>query len=434
LELITNLIEASYERYDEVVRLTLSLVFISACYSQDFQTASIRDAFKKTDPSLDWFRVVEKKPIDAATSVMLVTAAPVELRSGRRWPVNPLMKLGVFVVSGPDNQVRLTLDTISGHDNIATLDQLTEHSVTLHMIGDYGMYRGSIKYGYDLSARTPVSKTRFGVLALTSSTVSNGRLIYAASFGPDGENPAIWKQRHATVTIHPDALPRFDIVEAPDNPKGYNAPVPLPAGNGESVIVERETPPGKQHQASRIYVVSKTGAKQSFSPPVPSMDFYRRTLPSKNPQLELESDIGPFVLRDNKIWFASTFYDGEGTSGVGAIGDFDIASRKYRMRYLPEIAGWSGSAILLDGDELWIGRVCHPEGSDMGGGLLRYNINTGSVKAYSFTDVVHTIDRLGDAIYCGSSNGLYRIRDGKLTHFRFEPDAKGKLTMIAGGA
>jgi hypothetical protein len=419
------------------VRLGLLLLFVSACYSQDLQkesVAAIRDAFKKTDPSLDWFRVIEKKPIDAATSVMLVTATPVELRDGRRWPVNPLMKLGVFVVSGPDNQVRLTLDTIAGRDNVATVDQLTEHSVTLHMIGDYGMYGGSIKYGYDLAARMPVTKTRFGVLTLTSSSVSGGKLIYAASFAPDGEKPADWKQRHATVTIRPDALPNFEIADAPEHPRVSADSAPLPAGNGESVIVKTQTPPGAIHQASKIDVVSKNGARQSFSPPLPTMDFYRKTLPAKQRQLELESDIGPFILRDGKVWFASKFYDGEGTSGIGAIGEFDIASRKYRMHYLPEIVGWSGSAILLDGDELWIGLVCHPEGSDMGGGLLRYNIKTGAVQAYPFTDVVNTIDRLGDVIYSGTSNGLYRIRDGKLTHFRFEPDPKGKLAMIAGGS
>ena len=32
------------------------------------------------------------------------------------------------------------------------------------------------------------------------------------------------------------------------------------------------------------------------------------------------------------------------------------------------------------------------------------------------------------------ANVMIAVRDGKLTHFRFEPDPKGKLAMIAGGS
>jgi hypothetical protein len=154
-------------------------------------------------------------------------------------------------------------------------------------------------------------------------------------------------------------------------------------------------------------------------------------LPGKRPPLEIWSDIGPFALSGTKVWFASTFYDGEGVSGVGAIGAFDIPARKYQMRYLPEIAGWSGSAILLDGDDLWIGLMRRPEGAGYGGGLLRYNTKTGSARKYAFPDVIYTVDRLGDALYCGTSHGLYIVRDDKVAHLRFEPDGKEKLIMVA---
>ena len=118
-------------------------------------------------------------------------------------------------------------------------------------------------------------------------------------------------------------------------------------------------------------------------------------------------------------------------SGVGAIGTFDIPARKYDMRYLSEIDRWSGSAILLDGDQLWIGLVHHPEGADFGGGLLAYNIQTGSVTRYVFRDVIYTIDRVGDALYCGTSNGVYILRDGKLTQLRFEPNENGNLILLS---
>jgi hypothetical protein len=101
------------------------------------------------------------------------------------------------------------------------------------------------------------------------------------------------------------------------------------------------------------------------------------------------------------------------------------------MRYLPDIVHWSGSAVRLDGDYIWIGLMRQPEGAAYGGGLLRYDTKTRAVRKFAVTDFVHTIDRLGDAIYCGTSNGVYVIRGDTVTQLRFEPDATGKTTMIS---
>jgi hypothetical protein len=42
---------------------------------------------------------------------------------------------------------------------------------------------------------------------------------------------------------------------------------------------------------------------------------------------------------------------------------------------------------------------------------------------------------LGEAVYCGTSNGIYVIAPsaagGKVIQLRFEPDSKGKLAMTA---
>jgi len=426
------------------VRLGLLLCFPLACYAADpvdlqkEDVQAIQRVLKTRDSSLDWFRVLAKKPVDTAHSVMVVEGAPTELRPGvsKRSPVWPQMQIGVFVVSGTDNQVRLTLDLYPVREIVAspTLDQPAEHAAYLHFYSDYGMYHGSVKYIYDLSSRTPPLKIRYGILALTSSTRENGKLQYTASFGQAGQVQEGWSPRHAIVTIEPGAaasLPEFKIVDAPAHEDIYTEPTPLRAADGESVIVANKTPPGQPHHPSGIYVVGESGTRQLFPAPIPTMDFYRKMLPDKQPQLEIEGDIGPFVLSGTRIWFASTFYDGEGTSGVGAIGTFDIPARKYQMRYLPEIAGWSGSAIMLDGDDLWIGLMRRPEGSSYGGGMLRYNTRTGSARKYAFADVIYTIDRLGDTLYCGTSHGLYMVRDDQLTQLRFEPDGKGELIMVA---
>ena len=83
----------------------------------------------------------------------------------------------------------------------------------------------------------------------------------------------------------------------------------------------------------------------------------------------------------------------------------------------------------LDGDDLWIGLMRQPEGAAFGGGLLRCNLKTGAVAKFDIPDYIHTIDRVGDTLYCGTSNGLYTVRGGEIKHLAFEPDSSGKLTM-----
>jgi hypothetical protein len=411
-----------------------------ACYAdqldpQKEDLQAIQRVLRKQDSSLDWFRIRAKKPVGTTHSVMVVEAAPTELRpsASKRSPVGSKLQIGVFVVSGTDNQVRLILDSYPLRDMVAdpTLGEPTEHSAYLHFYSDYGMYHGSIKYIYDLSSGKPVQKIRYGILALTSSTRENGKLHYVASFGHAGQVQEGWSERHAIITIEPgrgDSLPGFKIVNTPPHETIYKPPTPRRVSNVESVIVANETPPGQLHQASVIYIVGNSGTKQPFPAPLPTMDSYHKVLPGKRPPGEIQSDIGPFVFSGTTVWFASTFYDGEGVSGLGAI---DIPARKYRMRYLPEIVGWSGSAILLEGDTLWVGLMRRPEGASYGGGLLRYNTKTGSARKYVFPDVIYTIDRLGDALYCGTSHGLYVVRNEKLTQLRFEPDGKGNLIMVA---
>ena len=74
--------------------LCLAIVSCACCAGQppDLQKEdlhAVQDALRKADASLDWFHVVAKKAVDAAYSVMVVEAAPTELRPGipKRVPV-----------------------------------------------------------------------------------------------------------------------------------------------------------------------------------------------------------------------------------------------------------------------------------------------------------------------------------------------------------
>ena len=420
-------------QYDGVVRIGLlfCLAIVPGCCSLAFAAGlqredlrSVQEAFRKTDASLAWFEARAKESLDATRSVMIVRAA----YDSQAIPGKS--RIGVFVVSGTANRVQLVLDVFPEieTEGFPSLDQTGANSVDLHFHSDYGIYQGSIKYIYDLSGRKPRVKIRYGMLALTSSRIQSGRLLYAASSSG-------WSERHVTVAIQPrdgNALPVYKITDAPAPPDALPEPVKLLLPDGRTVLVSN-TPPGQAHQLAGMAIINKSATREFYPAPVPTMALDRKLRPNEQAPAEIENNIGPVEVNGSTLWFANSFYDGEGTSGVGAIGAFDLRTHKFEMRYLPEIAPWSGSAIRLDGDHLWIGLMRQPEGAAYSGGLLRYNPRTGSVKTYGIPDYIYTIDRFGDGVYCGTSNGLYLVRGEEVVHMSFEPDASGELVAVSAG-
>lgn len=399
---------------------------------------AVQAAFQKQDASLDWFQVLDKEPMDAADAVMLVEAAPTEPWRGtsRRAPVYPKEQIGLFVVSGAGNQVRLVLDIFALNSVKARPKlEVSGGAAYLNFYSDYGFYRGSIKYVFAPGKKRPPKRFRYGALALQSVTREGGDLQYRAAFPASrseaGDLPSGWQPRYSIITIHPRggaSAPSYKIADtqAIDDAVPRD-PTPLQVGGDKVLVVHNY-----QNNRGAGIEVERARPRQRFRPlPVPTVEQYAQLRPDAQKPAELENDIGPYASDGATLWFADTFYDGEGISGVGAIGSFDPLTRKFELRYLPEIAAWSGSVVLLDGRDLWVGLVRRPEGANYGGGLLRYNLDSGEVASYPVHDLIYTLDRIGDTIYCGTSNGLYTVRGNRVTQLRFEPDARGKLSMLA---
>jgi hypothetical protein len=412
------------------VRLSLLFwlaVVAGKAFAADLQQedlGSIQEAFRKTNPALDWFVANTKKPVDGMRSVMIVAAAPTAMQPAGpqrqliRLPVQGKIETGVFVVAGPSNRVQLVLDVFPQEEanGFPAIEQAEAKSVVLSFYADYGFYRDSTKYFFDLASPQPPLKFRYGMLALTSSIVRNGSVVYTGSSLGQGYEVSI-------------QFPSYNIREAPAPPDTGPQAVSLRLPDGRTLLVTN-TPVGQTHQLAGMAVVDKSGAREFYPVPVPTMALDRQLRPNEQAPIEIENDIGPVAMDGSTVWFANRFYDGEGTSGVGAVGSFDVRTHKFEMRYLPEIVAWSGSAMRLDGDDLWIGLMRQPEGAAFSGGLLHYNLSTGVVAKFEIPDYIHTIDRVGDTVYCGTSNGLYTVRGGEIKHLAFEPDSTGKLTMI----
>ena len=145
----------------------------------------------------------------------------------------------------------------------------------------------------------------------------------------------------------------------------------------------------------------------------------------------IEENIGPFQVVGDRIWFGKTFYDGEGTTGVGGVGYFDTSRSAYTLLKIREVVQWSVSAILVENQSVWIGLVGHPEGPDQSGGLLRYDLKTGTTEKYPIDETVLRIVRVDDRVYLATSRGLSILEGGRVSErYAVEPDIDGKFYLV----
>lgn len=148
---------------------------------------------------------------------------------------------------------------------------------------------------------------------------------------------------------------------------------------------------------------------------------------------KLESEIGPAKLEGTRVWFGLKFYDGEGTSGIGGIGSFDVMSKKLEVTYPKGIADSSVYSIFVEPKSIWVGLGVQPEGDAYGTGIARIDRKDNSVVRYKVTGLVNTIARVGKSIYAGSSEGVTVIGDdGSIEHILFSINKDGGYTPTVG--
>jgi hypothetical protein len=145
----------------------------------------------------------------------------------------------------------------------------------------------------------------------------------------------------------------------------------------------------------------------------------------------IEEAPGPYQVIGPRIWFAKSFYDGEGNTGVGSLGYFDTGTSRYGFVPVGGLADWSGSAVLIETDAAFIGLVGNPEGETYSGGLLRYDFKSHTSKTFPIEEVIHQIVRWKDRIYVATRTGAYQIDpDGSMIRFRVEPNIDNRFILL----
>jgi hypothetical protein len=145
---------------------------------------------------------------------------------------------------------------------------------------------------------------------------------------------------------------------------------------------------------------------------------------------ELNESIGPWQREDSRIWFGKTFYDGEGSTGVGGFGYFDQQDRKLHLFEPPEIADWSVSALDVTPDAVWMGLVNNGEFGGSSGGLLRFDRQTNSARRFSLPDIAIRLAHMDGKILAATNFGIAVVEGDRITRFFVDQTTDGRWRVV----
>ncbi|GMW00563.1 MAG: hypothetical protein AMXMBFR84_17000 [Candidatus Hydrogenedentota bacterium] len=143
----------------------------------------------------------------------------------------------------------------------------------------------------------------------------------------------------------------------------------------------------------------------------------------------IQCDIGAYAVYGNEVIFGTSFYDGEGTTGIGALGYFNLDTKTYRVDYLDELIPYSTTAIHVDRDAIWLGTANRPEGEDVSAGLWRIDRKSNHAQHVNVPKVISKIDSTDHGMVLSTKDGLYHLTGTQLTRISVTTTLDGKLEV-----
>ena len=338
-------------------------------------------AFRQTKPAVAEVHVITESPLLVAVSGPQGTR-----KAPASWAKGEL--LGVFVSRG-GRLVQVSMVPNNDFDAAVWIERQASDSITFAVADpDYGVRSDNLKVFFDPQTYFPKRIVRYAPVRVSRISLTGGVLTLA---GSDGKQDFVAHERNGgwKITIAPPgASPPVRPVES----NLQVAPMPI------STLGEFEAArPEKARHANGIH--------------------------------EIGEKIGPYQRVGKQLWIGKTFYDAEGTVGVGDIGYYDEARHDWVFLHLPEMADWSTSALLVEPGEIWVGLLRNGEDAGTSGGLLRYDRTAKRATRIPLPDTIDKIVRIGKRLYCGTSGG-FAIVDQDLAHrFEFSPQLDGTYVI-----
>ena len=149
------------------------------------------------------------------------------------------------------------------------------------------------------------------------------------------------------------------------------------------------------------------------------------------PESKIEDSIGPWQRDGERIWFGKSFYDGEGYTGVGGFGYYDVATRKLRLFVPPEVVDWSVSAIDAAEDAVWLGLVRGGEWGGSSGGLLRFDRASETVRVVRIGDICGGLVRAGSGLLAATDFGIAIVGEDAVRRYFVDVTTDGRTRVVS---
>ena len=354
-------------------------------------------AFAPPENALRDFAVLQRTGVTATLDVVIAISGATPIRW---W--DKTHKLGIFLQERAHPERLTTLSADSGPlECRLRIERVTASETVIACEVEKGLRSENWKYTYNVRTKRLTGQITYHPFAMYRAYSTAGEVVFV---GGDSEHSvAVEFNRDRTPTLR--------------------------------VLSDTESKPWLNH-------VSAAGLNppQQRRPPIPPLprttfDQFAQARPERvesgysRKVAQIADSVGPWEQEGQLVWFAKNFPDEEGQTGVGGFGYFDLETRKFHMIPTQEIVNWSVSAMSVAPDAVWLALVENGEYGSTGGGLLRYDRQSGAVQRFRSKDITIQLVRQGDMVLAATSEGIMVMEAGHARRYFLDRTRERKLKI-----
>jgi hypothetical protein len=392
-------------------------LWASSLHAGPPSATAVYTAFRQVDAGLSHFVQLQRTGVTEDLDVVIAMGSATAFPAETRWIFwSEDRKIGLFLQEKLRPERVYLLGAKSGFpDCAARIERVTATDAVISCRGEKSEQFPNQKWVYDVRAKSLVRQFSYQPFAMYRIFSKPTGAVFV---GTD-------RQQLIAVEYNPSGEPRFRV---------------LSSAAAQAWTGRVRTSAGTEGIPSRSVVdIENDHAPLPASFPALPQTTYEQFAAARSRRVkdgyvlrgtELHESIGPWQQDDGRIWFGKTFYDGEGSSGIGGFGYFDQKEEKLRLFEPPEIADWSVSALEVTPDAVWMALVNNGEYGGAGGGLLRYDRHTSGVRPLSLPDIAFRLGHVNEKILAATDFGFAVVDGDQITRFFVDQTTDSRWRVV----
>ncbi len=390
---------------------------ISPAFAPISSDSAAFGVFKRADAGLAHFGVLARagvtEELDLVIAIGSPKASPLEQTSWTMWSED--RKIGLFLQEKTRPERVYSLGSKSGfRDCAARVERVTATDSVISCEGDKSERFPNQKWVYDVRAKKLLGQFSYRPFAMYRCFQGAGSAVLVGSD----------TQRLIAVEYRADREPAFRVLgEAEARPWIGRVRTSIGTEGMEErrvIYIENDNapPPVGVPALPRTTVDHLAAARPEYASSAAVAQAF-----------EIDDSIGPWQREDGRIWFGKSFYDGEGSTGVGGFGYFNTKERRFHIFEPHEIADSSVSAIYVEPDAAWMALAKYGEYGGESGGLLRYDRQSGALRRIEFPDIAVRLIRVGGKLVAATNFGAAVVEGDGVKRYFVDRTNDGRLRM-----